>query len=136
MSQCSISLPGSIAATLVERPTSIEEGFPQNAPMVYHFGHTQLDKPGSNTGKNNSVLYDEIVSEMAGMVKKRLAANKKTRTSGIELSVSVLFWLALDSKKCTFKVGETIKTKLRNILYFIESKLERVLCAPKSGLKA
>ena len=82
MSQCSISLPGSIAATLVERPTSIEEGFPQNAPMVYHFGHTQLDKPGSNTGKNNSVLYDEIVSEMAGMVKKRLAANKKTRTSG------------------------------------------------------
>ena len=94
MSQCSISLPGSIAATLVERPTSIEEGFPQNAPMVYHFGHTQLDKPGSNTGKNNSVLYDEIVSEMAGMVKKRLAANKKTRTSGIKLSISVLFWLS------------------------------------------
>ena len=97
MSQCSISLPGSIAATLVERPTSIEEGFPQNAPMVYHFGHTQLDKPGSNTGKNNSVLYDEIVSEMAGMVKKRLAANKKTRTSG-KLSVSVLFCMAVRNR--------------------------------------
>ena len=97
MSQCSISLPGSIAATLVERPTSIEEGFPQNAPMVYHFGHTQLDKPGSNTGKNNSVLYDEIVSEMAGMVKKRLAANKKTRTSG-KLSISVLFCRAVRNR--------------------------------------
>ena len=97
MSQCSISLPGSIAATLVERPTSIEEGFPQNAPMVYHFGHTQLDKPGSNTGKNNSVLYDEIVSEMAGMVKKRLAANKKTRTSG-KLSFLVLFCRAVRNR--------------------------------------
>ena len=85
ISQCSISLPGSIAATLVERPTSIEEGFPQNAPMVYHFGHTKLDNPAGNSGKNNTVLYDGIVSEMAGMVKKRLAANKKVRTSGKHL---------------------------------------------------
>ena len=73
MSQCSISLPGNIAATLVERPTSIEEGFPQNAPMVYHFGHTKY---------SNTRLYDETVKEMAGMVKKRLEANKKARTSG------------------------------------------------------
>ena len=62
-----------IAATLVERPTSIEEGFPQNAPMVYHFGHTKY---------SNTRLYDETVKEMAGMVKKRLEANKKARTSG------------------------------------------------------
>jgi polyribonucleotide 5'-hydroxyl-kinase len=88
ISQCSISLPGSIAATLVERPTSIEEGFPQNAPMVYHFGHTKLDNPASNSGKNNTVLYDGIVSEMAGMVKKRLAANKKVRTSGKHLCLT------------------------------------------------
>ena len=73
ISQCSISLPGNIAATLVERPTSIEEGFPQNAPMVYHFGHTKY---------SNTRLYDETVKEMAGMVKKRLEANKKARTSG------------------------------------------------------
>lgn len=89
ISQCSISLPGSIAATLVERPTSIEEGFPQNAPMVYHFGHTKLDNPTGNSGKNNTVLYDGIVSEMAGMVKKRLAANKKVRTSGKHLCLTL-----------------------------------------------
>ena len=53
--------------------------------MVYHFGHTKLDNPTGNSGKNNTVLYDGIVSEMAGMVKKRLAANKKVRTSGKHL---------------------------------------------------
>jgi polyribonucleotide 5'-hydroxyl-kinase len=32
-------VPGSIGSVLVERPASIEEGFSQNAPLVYHYGH-------------------------------------------------------------------------------------------------
>ena len=39
--QGSISVPGSIGAVLVERPAKIEEGgFSENAPLVYHYGHT------------------------------------------------------------------------------------------------
>jgi polyribonucleotide 5'-hydroxyl-kinase len=26
-------------ALLIERPASIEEGFSQNSPLVYHYGH-------------------------------------------------------------------------------------------------
>lgn len=74
VAQCSISLPGTIAATLIERPASIEEGFPQNAPLVYHYGH---DHP-----RNNSVLYKDIVSEMAKTVRDRLKADKKAGSSG------------------------------------------------------
>jgi mRNA cleavage and polyadenylation factor CLP1 P-loop len=40
-----IAVPGSIGSVLVERPASIEEGFSQNAPLVYHFGHVN---PGGN----------------------------------------------------------------------------------------
>ena len=43
-----------ISATLVERPASIEEGLPQNAPLVYHYGHT--------TPSQNTVLYDTVIS--------------------------------------------------------------------------
>jgi mRNA cleavage and polyadenylation factor CLP1 P-loop len=37
--QGNIAVPGSIGSVLVERPASIEEGFSQNAPLVYHYGH-------------------------------------------------------------------------------------------------
>ena len=37
--QGDISIPGTIGAMLVERPASVEEGFSQNSPLVYHYGH-------------------------------------------------------------------------------------------------
>ena len=49
-----VSVPGTIGAMLVERPASVEEGFSQNSPLVYHYGHTT---PG-----HNNVLYKELVS--------------------------------------------------------------------------
>jgi hypothetical protein len=51
--QGSIAVPGSIGSVLVERPASIEEGFSQNAPLVYHYGHLT---PG-----HNSMLYNKLV---------------------------------------------------------------------------
>ena len=47
--QGSISIPGTIGAMLVERPAGVEEGFSQNSPLVYHYGHSG---PG-----HNHVLY-------------------------------------------------------------------------------
>ena len=38
----------------MERPASIEEGFSQNAPLVYHYGHLT---PG-----HNSTLFNKLVS--------------------------------------------------------------------------
>lgn len=60
---------------MVERPASIEEGLPQNAPLVYHFGHTNPS--------NNSVLYECIVSQMGKIVKERMEKNKKAKNSGL-----------------------------------------------------
>ena len=37
---------------------------PQNAPLVYHYGHTS---PG-----HNNVLYKELVSRLADVVRERM----------------------------------------------------------------
>jgi polyribonucleotide 5'-hydroxyl-kinase len=47
-------VPGSIGAVLVERPASVEEGFQQSAPLVYHYGHLT---PG-----HNSMLFNKLVN--------------------------------------------------------------------------
>ncbi|XP_059081029.1 protein CLP1 homolog [Tigriopus californicus] len=73
--QGAISVPGSIGAILIERPASIEEGFSQNAPLVYHYGH--------KTPGHNSPLYNRLVSRMADVVRERLSANKKSEASGV-----------------------------------------------------
>ncbi len=75
VSQCSISVPGTIAATLVERPASIEEGFPQNAPLAYHFGHANPS--------TNSALFNCIVDQMAVAVEERMAKDRNAGTSGV-----------------------------------------------------
>lgn len=56
-------------ALLVERPASIEEGFSQQAPLVYHFGHKS---PGDNLE-----LYNTIVSRLAEVIAERCENNKK-----------------------------------------------------------
>eukprot|EP00095_Tigriopus_kingsejongensis_P001332 maker-scaffold1057_size73593-snap-gene-0.21 protein:Tk01332 transcript:maker-scaffold1057_size73593-snap-gene-0.21-mRNA-1 annotation:"clp1-like protein" len=73
--QGAISVPGSIGAILIERPASIEEGFSQNAPLVYHYGH--------KTPGHNSPLYNRLVSRMADVVRERLSANRKAEVSGV-----------------------------------------------------
>ena len=67
--QGAIGVPGSVGAVLVERPANIEEGFSQSSPIVYHYGHKT---PGTNT-----VLYNQLVSRLADVVRERMAAVRK-----------------------------------------------------------
>jgi len=76
--QGSISVPGSVGAVLVERPASIEEGFSQNSPIVYHYGHKT---PGAN-----HVLYNQLVSRLADVVRERMAAVRKAEVSGVVIN--------------------------------------------------
>jgi polyribonucleotide 5'-hydroxyl-kinase len=76
--QGSISVPGTIGSLLVERPASIEEGFSQNAPLVYHYGH--------KTPGHNPPLYNRLVSRLADVVRERLGANRKAEVSGVVIN--------------------------------------------------
>lgn len=62
---------------IVERPASVYDGFPQIAPLVYHFGHVSIQQ--------NPKLYDTIVDQMAELVHERMESNKKGKLSCIIL---------------------------------------------------
>lgn len=57
---------------LVERPACVEGGFSQQAPLVYHYGHT--------TPSQNTPLYSLLVTKLAEVVTDRMQANKKGKT--------------------------------------------------------
>ncbi|XP_055535949.1 protein CLP1 homolog [Wyeomyia smithii] len=73
--QGAIAIPGTIGALLVERPAPVAEGFAQQAPLVYHFGHT--------SPSDNDVFYNVLISKLAETTLERLQANKKAKYSGM-----------------------------------------------------
>lgn len=73
--QGSISIPGTIGSFLVERVAHVEEGFSQQAPLVYQFGHL--------SPSDNDAYYELLLSKLAEVTLKRLQTNKKIRSSGI-----------------------------------------------------
>ncbi len=76
--QGSLSLPGTISSVLVERPASIEDGFAQTAPLVYHYGH--------KTPGHNPPLYNMLVTRMADVVRERMSSNRKVEASGVVIN--------------------------------------------------
>eukprot|EP00096_Caligus_rogercresseyi_P011544 TRINITY_DN4557_c0_g1_i2.p1 TRINITY_DN4557_c0_g1~~TRINITY_DN4557_c0_g1_i2.p1 ORF type:complete len:425 (-),score=73.65 TRINITY_DN4557_c0_g1_i2:104-1378(-) len=77
--QGSISIPGTIGSVLVERPASIQEdGFSQNAPLVFHYGH--------KTPGHNPLLYNQLVSQLAEVVRERMGTNRKAGNSGVVIN--------------------------------------------------
>ncbi|XP_053687675.1 protein CLP1 homolog [Sabethes cyaneus] len=73
--QGAIAIPGTIGALLVERPAPVAEGFAQQAPLVYHFGHM--------SPSDNDVFYNVLISKLAETTLERLEANKKAKYSGM-----------------------------------------------------
>lgn len=73
--QGGIAIPGTIGALLVERPAPVAEGFSQQAPLVYHFGHT--------SPSDNDVFYNVLISKLAETTLERLQANKRAKHSGM-----------------------------------------------------
>lgn len=73
-----IAIPGTVGALLVERPSNVVEGFSQQAPLVFHFGH--------KTPQANVALYNLLVTRLAEVCTDRLQANKKAKASGIVIN--------------------------------------------------
>lgn len=66
-------------ASVIERPASIDDGFSQEAPLVYHLGH--------KTPSGNINLYQKITEQLATTVKERLEPNKKSiKPSSLKIS--------------------------------------------------
>ncbi|XP_004525577.1 protein CLP1 homolog [Ceratitis capitata] len=130
--QGAISIPGTIATILIERPASIEEGFSQIAPLVYHFGHKS---PGSN-----NVLYKSTVSKMAEVTLESMNVNKRTKYSGIILNTCG--WVKGDGYAHLLHTAQAFEVnaifvldqeRLYNELLRDMPSFVRVVLLPKSG---
>ncbi len=72
--QGNISIPGTIASLLIERPAPIDDGFSQLAPLVIHYGHKSPE---------NHDLYKNCVSSLAEITMERMEEDKRTMASGV-----------------------------------------------------
>jgi polyribonucleotide 5'-hydroxyl-kinase len=130
--QGSISIPGTIASLLIERPASIEEGFSQLAPLVIHYGHKTPDF--------NNELYKICISTLATITLERLKEDKRTLASGI--IINTCGWVKgqgyqhlLHAAK-EFKVGVILvldQERLYNELLRDVDSSCKVVFLPKSG---
>ena len=74
MGQGSISPPGTIAATPVQLPITMEDGYPLEVPLVYFHGHSS---PATNPDH-----YKLLVESMASVLEKRAALNPGAAHAG------------------------------------------------------
>lgn len=72
--QGSITAPGAIGATHVDRPIDIEEGFASGIPVAYFYGHVSLDA--------NPHLFKKQVTLLAAAVEKRKNSHTEAKFSG------------------------------------------------------
>ncbi|XP_067125537.1 polyribonucleotide 5'-hydroxyl-kinase Clp1 [Centruroides vittatus] len=130
--QGQISIPGTIGALLVERPADVEEGFSQQAPLVYHYGHKS---PGSNI-----VLYNTLVSRLAEVINLRAESNKKASVSGV--IINTCGWVKEEGYKAichtalAFEVDVILvldQERLYSELFRDMPPFVKVVLVPKSG---
>uniref|UniRef100_A0A1D2A6U4 Protein CLP1 homolog n=1 Tax=Auxenochlorella protothecoides TaxID=3075 RepID=A0A1D2A6U4_AUXPR len=84
--QGSITVPGCIAATSVEAPIDVEEGFPVDAPLVYY--------AGTVAGGENMALYQHLVERVADALERRAGTDAKVAASG--MMVNTMGWIEGD----------------------------------------
>lgn len=77
MGQGNISIPGTMSSLLIERPSPIDDGFSQLAPLVIHYGHKSPE---------NHELYKICVSSLADITIERLKEDKRTMSSGMVIN--------------------------------------------------
>ncbi|CAG9765695.1 unnamed protein product [Ceutorhynchus assimilis] len=104
--QGNISIPGTVGALVIERPASIDEGFSQEAPLVYNFGHKS---PGTN-----SKLYGMITNQLATTLKERLEINKRTKHSGV--IINTCGWIKNEGYKQILQAGEAFEVDVIMVL--------------------
>lgn len=130
--QGGIAIPGTIGALLVERPAPVAEGFSQQAPLVYHFGHT--------SPSDNDVFYRVLISKLAETTLERLQANKRAKHSG--MIINTCGWVKGGGYKHIlhavreFEVNAVFvldQERLYNELLRDVGQLVQVVYLPKSG---
>ena len=68
-----------MSAVVVESPSDIEDGYSNNAPMVYHFGH--------KSPAENIELYNLLVTRLAETVNMRCENKDKCKRTRVSVNI-------------------------------------------------
>ncbi|KAI8469168.1 MAG: Pre-mRNA cleavage complex II protein Clp1-domain-containing protein [Monoraphidium minutum] len=81
--QGTVTAPGCLAATPVEHPIDIEEGYPTQVPLVFFFGHASpADAPE---------LYKYLTERLASVLERRAESSPEVAAAG--MVVNTLGWV-------------------------------------------
>eukprot|EP01132_Coremiostelium_polycephalum_P004686 gene4686-5852_t len=132
--QGAITLPGTLCASLINKPIDIEEGLSNSAPFVHFYGHTSLDV--------NPNLFKAQVASLAASVDSRLSSSEQARISGCIVNtcgwIEGLGYQILVDSVNSFKANHIVvmdNEKLFSDLSLLYSNQPhiKVLKLPKSG---
>ncbi|XP_041366573.1 polyribonucleotide 5'-hydroxyl-kinase Clp1-like [Gigantopelta aegis] len=127
-----VGIPGTIGAFVVERPADVEEGFSQNAPLVFHYGHY--------SPADNLTLYNMLVTRLADVINLRCEQSNKINVSGVVINTGG--WVrgggyeALKQAAGAFEVDAVFvldQERLYNELKRDMPEFVKILLLPKSG---
>ena len=130
--QGSIGIPGVVGLHSIEVPASVESGFSQVAPLLYHFGSTS---PGTNLN-----LYEHQIKRCANAVKSKFEVDPKAKYSGV--FINTCGWTTGGGLKALKSAAEFLEVdvvlvidqeKLYNELERELPKFVKIVFTPKSG---
>ena len=132
LGQGSISVPGTLCMSVIERTAEVEGGFSDAAPLVYHFG---ADTPSSNLA-----LYHLLMTKMAEAMFAKFDSDPKVKASGA--IINTCGWVSQGGYKALLHAAEAFQVKVVLVLdqerLFNELKRDlpkfvQTVFAPKSG---
>lgn len=111
--QNSISVPGTIASLLVERPADpTADGFDRDGNLVFHYGHTSVVE--------NTILYTALIQRMAMCVDAKIQADERADLGG--LIINTCGWNDSIKHECFHALIETIKSFEATVVVVMESE--------------
>eukprot|EP00878_Enallax_costatus_P020432 GHUV01021603.1.p1 GENE.GHUV01021603.1~~GHUV01021603.1.p1 ORF type:complete len:399 (+),score=77.73 GHUV01021603.1:540-1736(+) len=81
--QGSITVPGCLAATPIEAPITVEDGYPTAAPLVYYFGHVTPSPAGILP---QDELYRYLVDRVSSVLDNRASSSPEVAASGMVIN--------------------------------------------------
>ncbi|KAL6888901.1 hypothetical protein ACP4OV_009927 [Aristida adscensionis] len=113
--QGSITIPGCISATPIEKPIDIVDGIPLEMPLVYFYGH-----PSPSI---NADVYKVLMKELAKTLEKQFAGNAESRAAG--MIINTMGWVEGLGYELLLNAIETFKANV--VLVLGQEKLCKML---------
>ncbi|EFP09619.1 CRE-CLPF-1 protein [Caenorhabditis remanei] len=104
--QNNISVPGTVAAVLVQKTADVVDSFERNSPLVYNFGHTSPSK--------NLSLYEALFKQLASTINSQIQENDEAKIGG--MIINTCGWVDGEGYKCIVKAASAFEVDVVIVL--------------------